>query len=102
PAVFESAVTIVRVFSIKISLRLFIVIVFGALRAGGDSKILTLLDSGLMWAVGIPLAFFAVHVLKIESISFVFLIIQLEQVIRMILGLIRYKSYKWAVNLTRI
>lgn len=102
PAVFASAVTIVRIFSIKISLRLFIAIVFGALRAGGDSKILLMLDSGLVWAVGLPLAFLSVHVFKITNIGTVFIIIQIEQVIRLILGMIRYKKYKWAVNLTNI
>ncbi len=101
PKVFMTAVKIVRVFSLKISLRLFIVIVFGALRAGGDSKVLTLLDSGILWAVGLPAAFLCVHVFKITDIALVFVIIQIEQVVRMILGLIRYKSYKWAVNLTR-
>lgn len=101
PLIFTNAVTIVRVFSIRISLRLFIVIVFASLRAGGDSKILTFLDSGIMWAVGLPLAFFAVNVLKIQEISLVFLFIQLEQLARLTLGLIRYKSGKWAINLTK-
>lgn len=101
PNVFSNAVTIVRVISIKVSLRLFIVIVFASLRAGGDSKVLTFLDSGIMWSIGLPLAFFAVNVLKIQEISMVFLFIQLEQLIRVVLGLMRYKSGKWAVNLTK-
>lgn len=101
PNVFISAVSIVRVFSIKVSLRLFIVIVFSSLRAGGDSKFLTFLDSGIMWMVGLPMAFFAVNVLKIQDISMVFLFVQIEQLIRVIFGLIRYKSGKWAVNLTK-
>jgi putative MATE family efflux protein len=101
PAVFLNAVNIVRVFSIRISLRLFIVIVFASLRAGGDSKILTFLDSGIMWSIGLPLAFFAVNTLKIQEISLVFLFIQLEQLVRVTLGLIRYNSGKWAVNLTK-
>ena len=101
PNVFITAVKIVRVFSLKISLRLFIVIVFGALRAGGDSKILSLLDSGILWTIGLPSAFLCVNVFGIKDIALVFIIIQVEQLVRMILGLIRYKSYKWAVNLTR-
>ena len=101
PNVYLNAVTIVRVFSVKISIRLFIVIVFASLRAGGDSKTLTFLDSGIMWLVGLPLAFFAVNVLRIQEIWLVFLFIQLEQIIRVSLGLIRYKSGKWAVNLTK-
>ena len=38
-AAFEDAVAIVRIFSLKIALRMFIVLVFACLRAGGDSKI---------------------------------------------------------------
>lgn len=102
PVVVKNAITIVRIFSLKISLRLFIVIVFGALRAGGESKILTLLDSGLLWTIGLPLAFFSVNVLNIQSIAVVFVIIQIEQLVRMVLGLMRYKTYRWAVNLTNI
>ena len=101
PNIFISAVSIVRVFSIKVSLRLFIVIVFASLRAGGDSKFLTFLDSGIMWTVGLPMAFFAVNVLKIQDIYMVFLFVQLEQLVRVVLGLFRYKSGKWAVNLTK-
>lgn len=98
--VIEEAVLIVKVFSLRIALRFFIVIVFSSLRAGGDSKILTLLDSGLMWGVGIPLAFICVHLFQIQSIALVFLICQLEQVVRVIFGMRRYRTGVWAVNLT--
>ena len=60
--VINEATLIVKVFALRIALRFFIVIVFSSLRAGGDSKVLTLLDSGLMWSVGIPLAFISVHI----------------------------------------
>ena len=100
--VIAQAVAIVQVFSLKIALRMFIVIIFSSLRAGGDSKILTLLDSGLMWCVGIPLAFISVHVFHIESIAIVFLICQIEQIIRVCLGMKRYFQGAWAVNLTTL
>ncbi|UTY40621.1 hypothetical protein NMU03_07585 [Allocoprobacillus halotolerans] len=98
--VIKEAVLIVKVFALRIALRFFIVIVFSSLRAGGDSKVLTLLDSGLMWSVGIPLAFISVHVFHIQSIALVFLICQLEQIIRVYLGMKRYQKGKWIVNLT--
>lgn len=98
--VVQEAILIVKVFALRIALRFFIVIVFSSLRAGGDSKILTLLDSGLMWGIGIPLAFISVHFMHIQSIAFVFLICQIEQVIRLYFGMKRYSSGVWAVNLT--
>lgn len=100
--VVEQAVAIVKVFSLKIALRMFIVIVFSSLRAGGDSKILALLDSGLMWGIGIPLAFISVHLFHIQSIAMVFLVCQIEQIIRVYLGMKRYQKGEWAVNLTAL
>lgn len=81
---------------------MFIVIVFSSLRAGGDSKILALLDSGLMWGIGIPLAFISVHLFHIQSIAMVFLVCQIEQIIRVYLGMKRYQKGEWAVNLTAL
>lgn len=100
--IIEEAVLIVKVFALRIALRFFIVIVFSSLRAGGDSKILMLLDSGLMWSVGIPLAFISVHLLHVQSIAVVFLICQLEHVVRIYLGMKRYQTGCWAVNLTTL
>lgn len=100
PTIIKEAELIVKVFALRIALRFFIVIVFSSLRAGGDAKILTLLDSGLMWGVGIPLAFISVYLFGIESIALVFLICQIEQVLRVIFGMKRYNSGQWAVNLT--
>ena len=99
PIVINEAELIVKVFALRIALRFFIVIVFSSLRAGGDAKILTLLDSGLMWCIGIPLAFISVYLLGIESVAIVFLICQIEQVLRVFFGMKRYQSGKWAVNL---
>ena len=96
------AIAIVKVFSLKIALRMFIVIVFSSLRAGGDSKILAILDSGFMWLIGIPLAFISVHLFHIQSIALVFFICQLEQVIRVYFGMKRYNQGNWAINLTTL
>ena len=79
PITINEAELIVKVFALRIALRFFIVIVFSSLRAGGDAKILTLLDSGLMWCIGIPLAFISVYLLGIESVAIVFLIVRLNK-----------------------
>ncbi len=99
PLVHTLATQIVSVFAIKIALRLFIVIVFSALRAGGDSKVLTVLDSGIMWVVGLPSAFIAVWC-GLTNIAVVFLVTQIEQIVRVFVGMKRFNSKKWVVNLT--
>ena len=99
--VIQEAVLIVRIFSIRISLRMFNVLVFSALRAGGDSKFLAFLDAGIMWIVGLPLAFILVEGLHFTSIALVFLIIQVEQLVRMVIGLKRYFKGAWLIDLTQ-
>jgi putative efflux protein, MATE family len=98
--VFNTAVLLVQLSAIRIALRLFNVVVFSALRAGGDAKYLTFLDSGIMLGFGIPLVYFLVLVCGLKDIAVVFLLVQLEQLLRVILGLRRFKGNIWAKNLT--
>ncbi len=100
--VFDMAVGLLYVFAIKLFLRMFNFMMFSTLRAGGDTKILNFLDSGLVYGVGLTLAFFSVEVLKIENIVLVVLICQIEQVVRLILTMIRYRQAKWAKDLTKL
>ena len=100
PMVVHQAVLIVRVFAVRLSLRLFNVIIFASLRAGGDSKFLAFLDSGILWLVGLPIAFILVSVLHIQNIALVFLLVQVEQLVRVVIGLKRYFAGNWIRNLT--
>jgi len=101
PVVVEGAILIVNVFSVRLSLRMFNVLVFSSLRAGGDSKFLAFLDAGILWLVGLPLAFFLVNGLGIQNIALVFLIVQLEQLVRVLIGFKRYTQGVWLKNLTQ-
>lgn len=100
PIVIAYAQALLRVFAVKISMRLFNFMIFSVLRAGGDSKIISLLDAGIMWVIGIPLAFLCVNVLHLDDIALVFLIVQLEQLVRLIIGMKRFNSGIWANDLT--
>ena len=91
---------ILPVFAYRLAFRLFNFMIFSVLRAGGDSRIISFLDAGLMYGVGIPLAFISIYVFGLENIALVYFITQSEQVVRFILGMKRYLSGKWAVNLT--
>lgn len=97
----ELAITILRVLSLRLSLRIFNVIIFAALRAGGDAKFLAWLDAGLVWGIGIPLTAFLVFVVNIESIALLLLLVQVEQVVRVVIGLVRVSQGRWLMNLTR-
>lgn len=96
----HAATFILYAYSIKIGLRLFNAIIFGMLRAGGDTKVLALLDSAILYTVGLPIAFLSVTVFHFD-IVFTIIVIQLEQVIRIILAFKRYKSGAWLQNVTK-
>ncbi len=98
--VIETAVGVVRIASIRISTRLIIVVIFSALRAGGDSRFLMFLDSGIMWGVGIPVVYLLISVLGMTDFVMIFFLAEIEQFVRIAIGMKRYHSNRWAVNLT--
>lgn len=100
PVIHQGAITIVRLFAIRIAFRMFNVIIMSSLRAGGDSLFLMFLDGGVMWCVGLPLAYLSILVFHVSSFSLLFVIIQVEQLARLMIGLVRYKQGKWLKNLT--
>ena len=99
-AVRAGAVTMVRLFAIRIGFRLFNVIFMSTIRAGGDSYFLMFLDCGVVWLVGVPLAFLSVKVFGVTTITALYAIIQAEQLVRMLVGIWRYRQGKWCRNLT--
>ena len=96
------AILVVYANALKLSMRLFNFMIFSILRSGGDSKYISFLDSGILWIVGIPLAFFCVHILGIKNIALVLAIVQMEQLVRMILGMKRFYMGIWAKDLTKL
>lgn len=96
------ATHILMVFSFRIVLRTFTVILYSSFRAGGESKFVLFLDCGILWLIGIPLAFLLSFVFHIPSIVLFFLIIQFEGVIRIIIGMSRFFSFKWIHNVTEL
>lgn len=73
--------------------------VVGILRSGGDTTFCMLLDTGGVWLVGVPLAFLGGLVLHLP-IFYVYALVQLEEVLKMIIGIPRLASKKWINNLS--
>ena len=96
----ESTVLMTRLFTIRTATRLFNVIFLFTIRAGGDSVFLMFLDCGLVWSVGVPLAYASVLLFGVESVVVLFLLVQVEQVVRMLLAGLRVRSGRWLRNLT--
>ena len=100
PEIINNAIRIMHVFALKISMRLFNYISFAILRSGGKTRTIQLLDSGILWLVGIPLAFICVLAFKMTDIALVLLICQAEQLVRLVFLMKEVNSNKWANNLT--
>lgn len=100
PELVESTVLMTRLFTIRTATRLFNVIFLFTIRAGGDSVFLMFLDCGLVWSVGVPLAYAGVLFFGVESVVVLFLMVQVEQVVRMLLAGLRVRSGRWLRNLT--
>lgn len=73
--------------------------IVGILRSGGDTMFCLLLDIGGVWLVGVPLAFLGGIVLGLP-IYWVYTFVQIEEVVKMIVGIPRLMSKKWINNLT--
>lgn len=68
--------------------------IIGVLRSGGDTTYAFILDITAMWLISIPLGFLAVLVLKMP-VYIVFIVINMEEIIKGYLGYKRFKSKKW-------
>ncbi len=98
--VIDNAILIVRFLALRLGFRMFNVMIFSSLRAGGDSNFLTFVDAGILWLVGVPLAYTLVYIVGLKSLPIILLIVQSEQLVRLIIGSIRVKQGVWLKNLT--
>ncbi len=74
--------------------------VVGVLRGGGDTLTAMLMDVLSMWIWAIPLGFLAAFVFKFPF-EFVYLCLLSDELIKVGIGFIRFKSKKWIKNITR-
>ena len=74
------------------------VMIVGILRGGGDTTYGSILQGLTLWLIGIPLAAFATFVLKLP-VYFVVMFATVEEVIKLLLMMRRFKSFKWIKNM---
>lgn len=72
--------------------------IVGILRSGGDTTFCLLLDTGGVWLVGVPLVFLGGLVFHLP-IYYVYALVQVEEVVKLIIGIPRLASKKWINNL---
>ena len=66
----------------------------GIIRSGVKTKYIMWVDIIGTWIFGVPLAFISAFILKL-SIPYVYFILSLEEIVRLIITLILFNSKKW-------
>lgn len=97
----EAAVCMTVVYALFMPMRAFdITNITGVLRAGGDARIATLIDTGPLWLAAIPAMALTALVLDAPVFA-VCLAMQAENLLKCPLGIIRIRSKKWITDITR-
>ena len=95
-------VFILYVFSIMLFVKVLNMILGGGvLRSGGDTKITLIIDFIGTWLFGVPLGLICAFVFKLP-IYWVYFILSLEEVVRLLISLKIFKDKKWMNNITNI
>ena len=75
------------------------ILLIGILRSGGDTRYAFFIDAGMVWMIGVPLAFLGAFVFHLP-IYWVYPLILTQEIISMSLGLHRFISRRWIHALT--
>ena len=70
----------------------------GVLRSGGDTKFCLYLELCGIWLIGVPLAFTGAFIWELP-VYWVYGLVFLEEVLRLVIGFKRIHSKKWINNL---
>ena len=76
------------------------VVLDGVFTAGGDVKFDMVTNIVVMWCISLPLGFLAAFVWKLGVIP-VFILINLDEIIKLPAVFLRYRKYLWVRNITR-
>jgi putative MATE family efflux protein len=91
----------IRVNAIMIPFISLYIAMYFTLRSGGDTKSTMLMDSGYIWVIQVPTVFLLSRLTDM-SVIYLFLIVQLLEIPKVILAFSRYKKEYWLRNLTDV
>lgn len=101
PQVSEITKCILYVFSIMLFVKVLNMILGGGiLRSGGNTKLTLIIDIIGTWGFGVPLGLISAFVFKLP-IYWVYLILSMEECIRLIISVFLFKKKIWMNNLTK-
>jgi Na+-driven multidrug efflux pump len=99
PEVIAAARQVLLVIALFLWIRVSNLMLFiGIFRAGGDTRIAFILDAGIIWVVGVPMALLGAFVLHLP-VQWVYLMVMADEVTKWFFGMYRFASRKWIHNL---
>lgn len=99
--VYRNAVSILTIFGLMMPIKVFNMInIVGILRSGGDATFSLVIDTTGVWFIAVPLAFIGGLVLQLP-LFVVYILINLEEVYKFLLGIRRFLSGKWINNVVK-
>lgn len=75
-------------------------LIVGVFRSGGDTRVGLLIDVMVMWFITIPLGAVGAFVFK-WPVEVIFMILLADEILKLPLALLRYKSRRWLRDVTR-
>ncbi len=100
PETAKNVITVLKIMAFFIPARFYAIIqVIGTLRGGGDVIYAIATEMIGIWVIGIPLAFTAIHFIPGLSITTLYFIICLEELVKCAITYPRVMSYKWIRSL---
>ena len=100
PNLYEVSRKLLVVMGLTFVIRVFnTTAIVGVLRGGGDTQYAMVLDIWTVWIVGVPLAFIGALYLKLP-VHYVFVLVTLEEVLKVVITIPRILSKKWIRNIT--
>ena len=73
----------------------------GMMRSGGDTRFAIRMDASTMWLVGVPMALMAAFVFHLP-VYFVYLIVMIEEALKFVVSIWRYRSKRWIHDLISV
>lgn len=95
----QIAVKLLFVFALFLFVKVLNMVISGGIfRSGGKTKITLVIDLIGTWGFGIPLALISGVLLKLP-VYYVYAILSMEEVVRLLIGFVIFKQKKWMQNL---
>lgn len=99
PEVYTSAYYILIITAVMLPIKyLNIIFIVGILRGGGDASYVLKIELATMWLIGVPICYIGAKYLGVP-VYVVVLLVNVEDIIKVVFCYRRYKSGKWIRNL---